>query len=150
MKKAARKGLLPSWWAETEAESMATLCEMAVTHEWHNIKYAAEKSDMLEHYNMLELPMLRALAEKVRGPVFGYGDESDDDYDDDYGSDDGDEEWVTTGQVTQWMWKRTTRTVATVMARQKVTTMAPPLQHSATQATCTPWLRWTEADCAVS
>jgi tetratricopeptide (TPR) repeat protein len=96
IKKAATKGLLPSWWAETEAESMATLCEMAVTHEWHNIKYAAEKSDMLEHYNMLELPMLRALAEKVRGPVFGYGDESDDDYDDDYGSDDGDEEWVTT------------------------------------------------------
>jgi hypothetical protein len=46
---------------------------MATTHEWHNIKYAVEKSEMVEHYSKLQCPMehmmLRALSNKIAGPI---------------------------------------------------------------------------------
>lgn len=102
IRKAERCGAVPGWWASER--DTAALCEMATSDAFSNIKFAAEKSDMVEHYMALSMPtehlVLRALAEKIRGrdDEDDYDDDSDgysDEYDDcadDYGYDDDDYE----------------------------------------------------------
>ncbi|KAL6701767.1 hypothetical protein J3F84DRAFT_15791 [Trichoderma pleuroticola] len=64
-------GLLPPWWNHEKRDA----CErLGMEDEWSNLRYAAEKSDFIEHYGDPQFPMqLRMLAEAVYGSVPGGG-----------------------------------------------------------------------------
>lgn len=88
IRKAERRDAVPGWWVSDR--DTAALCEMATSDAFSNIKFAAEKSDMVEHYTALSKPtehlVLRALAEMIRGQGASFGSGLGDDgsdYDDD-------------------------------------------------------------------
>ncbi|KAI1269969.1 putative MYND domain protein [Xylariaceae sp. FL1019] len=74
LNKAARSGLLPSWW-NTEKE--AACKKLGMESEWHDLRCKVEKSDIIEHYGDSRYPMqLRMLAEAIIGRGFAGNDGS--------------------------------------------------------------------------
>ena len=47
---------------------MKTVTGLALSHPWSNIKYAVEKSDIVEHYgDPMKVMVLRMVAEEIYG-----------------------------------------------------------------------------------
>ena len=71
-KVASRPGMLPPWWTD---EKKAECERMGMSHRksnWHNLAFAVEKKDVVEHYGDPQFPMqLRMFAETVYGNVPG-------------------------------------------------------------------------------
>ncbi|KAH8807158.1 hypothetical protein F5884DRAFT_788658 [Xylogone sp. PMI_703] len=60
----SRQGLLPPWWNPTKQH----MCERLGmdSSQWHSLRHAVEKSDIIEHYGDPRFPMqLRMFAEAV-------------------------------------------------------------------------------------
>jgi splicing suppressor protein 51 len=69
----SHRELLPSWWSPTKRE----LCENLGmdASQWHDLRCAVEKSDIIEHYGDQQFPMqLRMFAETVIGRGIGGAD----------------------------------------------------------------------------
>ena len=65
----SRRGLLPPWWGSINQQMCESLGMDA--SQWHDLRCAVEKSDIIEHYGDPRFPMqLRMFAEAVylRGP----------------------------------------------------------------------------------
>lgn len=62
----SRDGILPPWWTQKKRMQCE---ELAVDEsQWSDIKYAVEKSDIMEHYDDPLMPMkLRMVAELIYG-----------------------------------------------------------------------------------
>ena len=57
---------LPKWW--DPRKHMKTVTGLALSHPWSNIKYAVEKSDIVEHYgDPMKVMVLRMVAEQIHG-----------------------------------------------------------------------------------
>ncbi|BGP37767.1 hypothetical protein JCM10449v2_001689 [Rhodotorula kratochvilovae] len=66
--KKARKHL-PAWWSNADDAAVLKMCRM---HDWANIAYAVEKSDINEHYGSPMFAMgIRMWTEKVTGVKIG-------------------------------------------------------------------------------
>ncbi|KAJ6782769.1 hypothetical protein PWT90_06017 [Aphanocladium album] len=67
---AARPALLPPWWDANKREQCEDLGMDA--SQWHDLRCAVEKSDVIEHYGDSKFPMqLRMFAEAVYGRAVG-------------------------------------------------------------------------------
>ncbi|KAG6549217.1 hypothetical protein Mapa_009203 [Marchantia paleacea] len=68
MKQAKKKKILPSWWTSEDDRKINVT---SMSHEWANLNYAVEKSDIEDHYFPLNKPFehvtLRLLAEQITG-----------------------------------------------------------------------------------
>ncbi|KAI1348984.1 putative MYND domain protein [Xylaria sp. FL0043] len=70
---ASRPGLLPPWWNASKQKACEELGMSS--SQWHDLRCAVEKSDVVEHYGDPRFPMqLRMLAEMVIGRGFAGND----------------------------------------------------------------------------
>ncbi|KAI0814157.1 putative MYND domain protein [Xylaria sp. FL0064] len=70
---ASRPGLLPPWWNASKQKAYEELGMSS--SQWHDLRCAVEKSDVVEHYGDPRFPMqLRMLAEMVIGRGFAGND----------------------------------------------------------------------------
>ncbi|KAI1277355.1 putative MYND domain protein [Xylaria sp. FL0933] len=70
---ASRPGLLPPWWNASKQKACEALGMSS--SQWHDLRCAVEKSDVVEHYGDPRFPMqLRMLAETVIGRGFAGND----------------------------------------------------------------------------
>ncbi|KAI0436916.1 putative MYND domain protein [Xylaria telfairii] len=66
----SRAGLLPPWWNAQKQKACETLG--MDSSQWHDLRCAVEKGDVIEHYGDSRFPMqLRMLGEAVIGRGFG-------------------------------------------------------------------------------
>ena len=71
--KAKATSMLPDWWnADKEIECMSRA--LKGTDGWANINHAVEKSDIIDHYGEIIMPMtLRMAAERIYGGGYAMG-----------------------------------------------------------------------------
>jgi splicing suppressor protein 51 len=73
-KASARKGLLPPWWTPEKQKECE---EFGMTSSDHNLKFATDKADIIEHYGDIQFPMqLRMVGESIYGSAPGGSDGS--------------------------------------------------------------------------